>query len=328
MSEKYNLIKTEADETWDQFVTNSPDGSIFSLATYLNNISDNVVVFYCLKNNEKHAGVVLIETADGKSTQLNNFLIYSGILLGAPKPNQTNISAIRSENFKVVEFISAELASIYQEVKMTLPVSVVDIRPLLWYNYGTDLPQYQAQILYTSYLRLDGFSLSKNPEEIPAFKHFSVSRRQEVRYAAKKGVVTKEEFKPDLFVNFYKLTMERQGKDIDQTYLDHMKKLITALMEKKLARMFVAYTAEGEAGSMVFIGTDQHRAHYIFGANDPKFRNTHTGSAVLWDAFHHLGETGVKEINLEGVNSPHRGWFKLSFGGDIRPYYRMSITNK
>lgn len=327
MSKKYKLVKTETNGEWDQFVADSPDGNIFALSTYLDNIGEKVVVYYCLKNQEKHAGVILIETADGKSTLLNNFLIYNGIILGAPKKNQTNISAIRSENFKVVEFISAELAAKYKEVKMTLPPSVVDIRPLLWYNYGTNQPQYHAQILYTSYLKLDGFDCSKKAEKMPEFQHFSVSRRQEVRYAAKKGVLTKEEFKPDLFVSFYKLTIERQGKEVDQTYLDHMKKLIAALMEKKLARMFVAYTQEGEAGSMIFIGVDNYRAYYIFGANDPNHRNTHTGSAVLWDAFILLGDSGVKEINLEGVNSPFRGWFKLSFGGDIRPYYRMSISS-
>jgi len=30
---------------------------------------------------------------------------------------------------------------------------------------------------------------------------------------------------------------------------------------------------------------------------------------------------------MEGVNSPHRGWFKLSFGGDIRPYYQIVLSN-
>ena len=51
----------------------------------------------------------------------------------------------------------------------------------------------------------------------------------------------------------------------------------------------------------------------MFGASDPALRNSPTGTAVLWDAFSELAKVGVKKIDLEGVNSPKRGWFKLSF---------------
>ena len=32
---------------------------------------------------------------------------------------------------------------------------------------------------------------------------------------------------------------------------------------------------------------------------------------------------GIKHIDLEGVNSPKRGWFKLSFGGTLENYYSI-----
>ena len=37
---------------------------------------------------------------------------------------------------------------------------------------------------------------------------------------------------------------------------------------------------------------------------------------------------GVKFVNLEGVNSPFRGWYKLSFGGNLKPYYRLTLNSK
>ena len=40
-------------------------------------------------------------------------------------------------------------------------------------------------------------------------------------------------------------------------------------------------------------------------------------------SFYHLNEIGIKTVDLEGVNSPNRGWFKLSFGGNIIPYYEL-----
>ena len=55
-------------------------------------------------------------------------------------------------------------------------------------------------------------------------------------------------------------------------------------------------------------------------------RSGQTGTAVLWDALGFLSRHGVGEVDLEGVISPRRGWFKLSFGGDLRPYYELYST--
>jgi lipid II:glycine glycyltransferase (peptidoglycan interpeptide bridge formation enzyme) len=92
--------------------------------------------------------------------------------------------------------------------------------------------------------------------------------------------------------------------------------------------MFVSYTANGRAGSMAYFCTDTKRAYYVFGANDPDLRDEHTGTAVLWDAFKSLAMTGVSEVDMEGINSPKRGWFKLSFGGEIVPYYNATFKRE
>ena len=36
-----------------------------------------------------------------------------------------------------------------------------------------------------------------------------------------------------------------------------------------------------------------------------------------------ISSLGGKNINFEGVNSPNRGDFKLSFGGDLKTYYNI-----
>jgi lipid II:glycine glycyltransferase (peptidoglycan interpeptide bridge formation enzyme) len=87
--------------------------------------------------------------------------------------------------------------------------------------------------------------------------------------------------------------------------------------------MFVSRTREGSLGSIAVYTFDNKRAYYLFGANDPALRKTPVGTAVLWDAFHALAGKGITQLDLEGVNSPRRGWFKLSFGGDLRPYYQV-----
>ena len=45
-----------------------------------------------------------------------------------------------------------------------------------------------------------------------------------------------------------------------------------------------------------------------------------TRAAVAFEAKRPLE---IVEVDLEGVNSPQRGWFKLGFAGDLRPYYEL-----
>jgi hypothetical protein len=48
----------------------------------------------------------------------------------------------------------------------------------------------------------------------------------------------------------------------------------------------------------------------------------------LWDAFGELAAAGITQIDLEGVNSPRRGWFKMSFGGELRAYYQITKASQ
>lgn len=327
MTNPYRLEKTEFNQAWDDFVNSSPNGTVFSLSDYIKGVGRECAAYYCYKNQEVHAAVALVECDGGKSAELDDFIIYNGVMF-RPPANRQNQAQVISEHHRLTEFISEELGSRYSDIAMSLDPSIVDIRAFLWYNYGTDLPKYTPDVRYTSYLNLEGFASAEKPEDIPLFSHCSSARRQEIRYAIKKGVNTTEEFQPDLFVDFYRMTMARQDIQVDQEVLKGMNNLLVELFRAGLGRMFVSVTADGEPGSMAFWGIDKKRAYFIFGANDPKLRNSHTGSAVLWDSFAVLNRSGVSEIDMEGVNSPRRGWFKLSFGGDIRPYYHLFKVEK
>lgn len=325
MNTGLRLEKTNPDGAWDDFVSRSENGTLFSLGDYLRNIRATHACYYCLNNNELRAAVAVMESDSGKSAILHNNVIYNGIMFGPPTNNQNHAQRL-SEQFKISEFVARELADIYEDVTISLHSSITDIRAFLWYNYGTDLPKYVPDIRYTSYLDISDFKDAKVLEDISIYLKASVSRRQQIRYAIKKGVETREENNAELCVNFYEKTMNRQNINVPATTITEMKAMISNLCEKKMARMFIAYDENKEPCSAAFIGIDSKRAYYIFGANDPDRREEHTGTAVLWDAFHVLSKEDINEIDLEGVNSPHRGWFKLSFGGNIVPYYELHLS--
>ena len=320
--EEYSIEPTVLGAEWDAYIEASENGTIFLMSHYLKSLNAFITPCYVYNRKELRAAFLLIENENKESLLMHDFVIYSGIVFGQPAYKQ-NYSQINSDRFRLSTFVAKYLMDKYEKIDVALHPTCIDIRPFLWVNYGTELPQYNVDVRYTSYVQIEDFAKADKLEDISIYKKASNSRRQEIRYAIKEGVETKKDFDADQFVQFYEQTMERQQIKVLESTLEEMKILIKNLFEAGLGKMFVSCTKNGEPGSMAFFGTDNKRAYYLFGANDPDLRDKHTGTAVIWDAFKFLSEGGCSEVDLEGVNSPQRGWFKLSFGGDLRPYYQI-----
>lgn len=324
MNKVYSLKEAPLDGKWDTFVENSKNGTIFAYSYYLLASQVNYKLYYCYKKQELRAAVLVVESEDGKKAVLNDFIIYNGIMYNKPA-NKQNQSQQLSEQFKIQEFIAEELTNLYSSIALSLHPSIVDIRAFLWINYGEKKPHYKPDVRYTTYLDISDFKVSKKLEDISIYNKASASRRQQIRYAIKKKYKTIPTEDTQQFIDFYKKTMGRQNISVVDKKLQDMKELMNELLVKKVAIIYASYDELNEVSSMAFFGWDNKRAYYIFGASDPAKRDGHGGTSVLWDAFYDLSSKGIKEVDMEGVNSPARGWFKLSFGGELKPYYEIYL---
>lgn len=318
----YCLEECLADEKWDAFVQKSPTGTLFSLSDYIAATRQPVRTFWCVRGTEKRAAVAVTENPDGSQGVLHDFIIYNGLMF-APPAHKQNRSQVISEHFEIATDVAAALSQRYPQLELALAPQLNDIRPFLWHNYGSS-PCYVADVRYTAYANLTGFDTATCPEEVPLFSEISYARRQEVRKAIKAEVRTAETDNALALADFYGLTMQRQGIVIEPQVHDALHYLAHNLLQKNMARLFTTYTAEGEAAAVALFGWDTKRAYYLFGAGDPQYRNTPCGTAVLWDAFKALALAGHSEVDLEGVNSPKRGWFKMSFGAELVTYYQLT----
>lgn len=321
----YRLEDAVADEKWDTFVQKSPSGTVFSLSDYMAATRQPVRLFWCVRGTEKRAAVAICESDNakgGKDAVLHDFLVYNGLMF-APPANKQNRSQVISEHFEIATDVAAALSAHYPRLELALAPQVNDIRPFLWHNYGSS-PTYVPDVRYTAYADLQGFAEAQQPEDIPLFAEISYARRQEVRKAIKAGVQTREDDNALALADFYALTMRRQDITIDPEVHEALRFLAASLLQKKMARLFISHTAEGEAAAVALFGWDNKRAYYLFGAGDPQYRNTPCGTAVLWDSFKALAQAGHSCVDLEGVNSPKRGWFKMSFGPELVPYYQLT----
>jgi hypothetical protein len=323
MGKSYRIEPTVLNDSWDAFIAASPVSTIFSTSYYLSNISCRLGLYRCYNGNEVRALIAVVESPNGESAILDDLVIYGGIIFGAPTYGQNRSQRI-SERHEISTFIVKALTDRYKEIEFNLAPSIDDVRAFLWYKYGQESGRFHVDVRYTSYLSIADFSGSLHLEGTEVYQEATGARRQQIRYALRDGVTTEEFHDVSLFIDFYRKTMDRQGELVPLGQLDRMAQLITVLLDNGSAKMFTSSTSQNERGSIIVYAFDQYRAYYLFGGSEPALRSTPTGTAVLWDSFSILASNGVKEIDLEGVNSPYRGWFKLSFGGSLISYYGIS----
>jgi len=323
---KFSLIKVDDYVEWDEFVGQSPQGSIFSNSRYLGFTGKRYTLYYITKGNEVRAGISLILTDDGTKCEYDDLIIYSGIIFKEDK--RRNKTKARSERFKITEFIINELVQKYNRLEMQLSPQFEDLRPFLWHNYHSSniKDKFTINLRYTSYIDLSRFTKMDESEEIILFKDLEQLRRRNIKEARKDGASVITGLEVELFLDFYYRLMFLQGEKVPSDKLSRMGNLIHKLIENGQAQMFLTKNSQDKIIYITVFCFDSKRAYYLFGAGDSEAKERYKGTIAFWDAFRILKEDyGIRQVDFEGVNSPQRGWFKLSFGGTLLPYYQLIL---
>ena len=82
------------------------------------------------------------------------------------------------------------------------------------------------------------------------------------------------------------------------------------------------YYLEKPIYSVLFLSDDTSSC-YLYGSGDVEMNNRYAGSLALWKAIEQSIDRQLSYIDLEGINSPHRGEYKLNFGGYIESYFNL-----
>jgi hypothetical protein len=328
---KYNLVKIEKSEYqhWDKLVDESNEGTIFHKVIYLKAMNINFKIYYVMKAKIPVAGISLsIDPLNKKKTTLQDYLIYNGLIFFNMDYSQSNVSKIHSMHFEITDFVVNELIKKYDTIEFQMSPGIKDIRPFMWLNYHSKdaNKKFKVDVRYTSNLNIDKINDTDILNDNQCFSQLGTSRRQQIRYGIKNKIKAFESNKSDEFFSIYNEIMKDR---VEPNYLEKLlkttKSIIEGMQRENALKVYYAENYRGYIVSSALFCWDLKRAYYLFGANNPSKEGRFIGSYMLWEAFKNLRKSGIKEIDLEGVNSPDRGSFKLSFGGDLSPYYKLQF---
>lgn len=326
---KYKLKKIDSSEfsKWNQLVYSSRQGSIFNRYEYLDALKVNYKLYFVIKGESLVGGLILVvDSANKKNIIVPDHLIYGGIIFSESLDKNTSKS--NSKKFQVTEDIVKYLTKKYDNIEIQFSPHIEDIRPFLWHNYHSKKisEKFSVDVRYTSFLNIREINDYENLEDNIFFKKLGYSRRQEIRYGKKYKVSI---FQSDDTKIFYSLARKvnenKYSPDILEKLLKDMKSIIESLKKIESLVIFYAKDSKEEIASATVFCWDNKRAYYLFGVNKILKNERYIGSQLLWCSFVELQKAGVEEVDLEGVNSPERGWFKLSFGGSLKPYYKLFL---
>jgi lipid II:glycine glycyltransferase (peptidoglycan interpeptide bridge formation enzyme) len=165
--------------------------------------------------------------------------------------------------------------------------------------------------------------LKQNKNEMALFQNMESKRQTDINRAEEAKVCFLESSDVDVFVNLYAQLIESQGSSVSEHFLDKMRNVIRTLLDSGLAKMFFTIDKSSQVTYACVFSHHQNIGCYLYGAGNRDIMRRFDATYCIWKSLESLSSLGVREVDLEGVNSPTRGQFKLGFGGELVSYYQV-----
>jgi hypothetical protein len=324
LNTKFSFEVVKNWNTWDTCVNRSEQGSIFFLSVYLQNSGVPSCCWFIYKGTKVCAGLCVQESGDGKKTQLDDLIIHNGLWF-LPDPDHKE-TKVRHEQFEITEASIELLTKKYCKIELSLSPQSQDLRPYLWYNYNEhDSKQFNINLRYTNYQNIQELTEPKPYTEYKLFQDMETLRKRNLREAYKKQARLVISNNVDILLTNYRIMIEETGSVIDDK-LSRMKVIMQALSNHNMGVQYDVLDVNDNCIYSVYFAWDDKRAYYLFGSGVTQSKERFQGTFAFWGAMCDLAQSrGIIEFDWEGVNSPKRGWFKLSFGGTLQPYYELNL---
>ena len=130
-SPKLSLERVDDLKRWDEVVNKSLQGTLFSETFFLKATGRKHHLWWVMQGQEVKAGVCLITSDDKKSCELEDLVIYGGILFDLDRNRQQ--TKLLQDEFQIAEFTASQLPEMYDSIELTLCPQFHDMRPFQWY---------------------------------------------------------------------------------------------------------------------------------------------------------------------------------------------------
>ena len=314
------IEETRDDKKWDNFLSTSINKNIYTNSIFIKKLKNNYKKFFIKKEKEIFASFFL--NTDSKNILLSDEIIYTPLAFKDYKKKPT--ASRVSEKFEIITAFKNYLAENYNNINFISDYYLDDLRPFYWHNFDNKKEIFKIKdIKYTTVINLKKIENGKIFKDTNFYKDLSVRVRQQFNYShTRKNYEFKKDFSKKIFKTIVKKTFERQGVIADFN-IDLQIEILEKLHKLGLVQMY--YCIENKKIlSFTIFGNIKNNAIYLHGGRLTDTQNDYSQTFTLIESFINLKKQGIEIVDLEGVNSPKRGFNKIGYGGELKPYYHIS----
>jgi hypothetical protein len=318
---KFKIEFQNNSTVWNKFILNSSSPNILNHSYFLN--AYNADKFLIKKNQEVFAGFSIIKK-NRNEIKIDDDLLYNPIVYRSFQ--KKNNPSIINEKLEITDLIANFFIKNNFSGEIMFDHFTDDIRSFLWKNFEYKKKLFSvSNIKYTSIINILDLD-SENFFNSKFYQNMSVALRQSYKYSInKKKYKIKEYFNGDILSELIKLTFQRQNKEINFDINKHIK-ILKELNNEKFIKSFVCLDENGNILSKAVFGINGKAGTFLNGARSGLDKdNDYSLVFLLVNSFYNLKNFFITSIDLEGMNSPQRSFFKNGFGGNLKPYYSIKF---
>ncbi len=308
---------------WDDFVDESPSGTVFHKSYWLEASRRRFVIYGCFRETELYAGIPITYRVEFgmKVASRTGLTPYSGIVF--KEPESKYVTKLSNEK-EASRQIARRLKRDFHVVRLAFSPGPVDLQPFIWEGFSSSMQ-------YTYILQLD-----KSLEEI--LEAMDGSTRKHIRKAEKDGIAVDKSDEFDQLLKVVEKTYERQHMVMGYRYQKAATEYFKVLAQRKQCKAFLAKNGNGDYIAASYFVWDNKRAYSLHGGYN--FEKSHAGAhpLAIWEAIKEAKQQlGLREYDFEGSMNPRREQFARGFGGKLvvryhvawaRPYLKAALLIK
>lgn len=310
------------DFVWSNLANKNTHNNFF-LTPSFSKFFDNVFKFE-LKSGNELLGLAMLPAPDEKGFGIqNDLIIHSGINLFKDLNNKLPIVKFNEINFKSSNQLASFISKNYKKIRFTTTYQNIDLRPFLWKCHANKntiniKPKYTT--VKDISMPVDGNFFESN-----LFKTIIYEKRRKIRKSKENSINFLPNNNVSEFIDNYQEMMSDYGQDLDYKQIQKMNNVIQECCAEDVGKIFDIYSDE-KCLYKCFVAWHNEYAYNLYSTKTKySLINNWYGAYLFWEIFCFLSAKGIKFFDFEGVNSPNRGWYKESFGGDLKLYFEIDM---
>lgn len=304
------ILEPDAYSAWDDFVAESPQGTIFHTSWWLNCSGHKFELYGLFKQGKLVAGLPVVYWRWHWWDMITQppFTPYQGLLF-APAEGKyvSRLSTQKRQATALIEAIKNKATIIIINCHWTIH----DMQPFRW-------AAFEPLVHYTYLLDMQNFSA--------IWPNMDSTKRNNIRRSKNEGIIIKEGFDIPEVVRLSQATFNRQAMNITWDMLT--KTYQTELARREVGRTFIAYNPAGEAIAGLLLVWDKQCAYYLMGGYKQEVAHRGAMSLAFWQAINYAHAAGLPTFDFEGSDVPQVERFFRKFGARQTPFYRAKKVSR